>query len=76
MTNEDSSDLWWLGNGFQSLGVGAGRFRSGLTVRKASVTFEDGVVGRANFVEETQGVLPQRQGVSERTKHSASSGEP
>jgi hypothetical protein len=44
-------------NGFQSLGVGAGRFLRSLLVGKAAVTFEDGVVGAADFVEEAQGVL-------------------
>jgi len=51
---------WWFGNGSQLLGVGAGRFRSGLTVRKTAVTFEDGVVGAADFVEKAQRVTPFR----------------
>ena len=47
---------WRNGNGFQSLGVGAGSFRSGLTVGVATSPLEDGVVGGADFVEEAQGV--------------------
>jgi len=55
LADEDSPDLRWLGNGFQSLGVGGGCFRSGLTVGEAAVTFEDCVSGAADFVEEAQG---------------------
>ena len=53
LADEDTPDLWWFGNGFQSLCVGAGRFRSGLTVREAAVPLQYGVVSAADFVEET-----------------------
>jgi hypothetical protein len=34
---------------FQSLGVGAGRFRSGLTVGETAGRLEDGIVGAADW---------------------------
>ena len=56
LADEDTANLCWFGNGFQSLCVGAGSFRSGLTVGVATSPLEDGVVGGADFVEEVRGV--------------------
>jgi hypothetical protein len=55
LADENAAHCWWFGNGFQSLGVGAGSFLRSLAVGETAGPLEDGVVGGADFVEEAQG---------------------
>ena len=56
LADENAAHCLWLGSGFQSLGVGASGCGGSLTVGVAAGPFEDGVIGRADFVEEAHGV--------------------
>ena len=51
LADEDTAHGWWFGNRPQPLGVFPRGFSGGLTVGEAAVTFEDDVVGGADFVE-------------------------
>jgi len=54
VADEDTAQCWWFGDRPQPFGVFPSSFLRSLTVGEAAVTFEDGVRGAANFVEETQ----------------------
>jgi len=51
LRDEDMTDRWGFRNCPQPLGVLPSSNRSGPTVGETAVTFEDGVVGGADFVE-------------------------